>query len=105
MPGFPGLSTLFRAVHALHSSMDLSKLVQCKINVTFNSRQREEPSLGKEQPMFRYFSKIASRLRAPSIEDRELAYLNASVDRVDLEYRQRQIDRGLFRNNRDHGIF
>jgi len=55
--------------------------------------------------MFRYFSKIASRLRAPSIEDRELAYLNASVDRVDLEYRQRQIDRGLFRNNRDHGIF
>ena len=29
---------------------------------------------------------------------RELAYLNASTDRVDLEYRQRQIDRGLFRN-------
>ena len=27
----------------------------------------------------------------------ELAYLNGSGDRVDLEYRQRQIDRGLFR--------
>ena len=39
--------------------------------------------------MFGYVSKIASRLRAPSIEERELAYLNQSVDRVDLEYRQR----------------
>ena len=47
--------------------------------------------------MFGYVSKIASKLRAPSVEQRELAYLNQSVDRVDLEYRQRQIDRGLFR--------
>jgi len=48
--------------------------------------------------MFGYVSKIASKLRGPSIADRELAYLNDSTDRVDLEYRQRQIDRGLFRN-------
>ena len=47
--------------------------------------------------MFGYVSKIASRLRAPSIEEREIAYLNQSVDRVDLEYRQRQVDRGMFR--------
>jgi hypothetical protein len=48
--------------------------------------------------MFGYVSKIASKLRAPTAEERELAYLNQSVDRVDLEYRQRQIDRGMFRN-------
>jgi hypothetical protein len=47
--------------------------------------------------MFGYVSIIASKLRGPSIEDREMAYLNASADRVDLEYRQRQIDRGMFR--------
>ena len=48
--------------------------------------------------MFGYVSKIAGKLRAPTIEEREMAYLNQSADRVDLEYRQRQIDRGLFRN-------
>lgn len=47
--------------------------------------------------MFGYVSKLASKLRGPTTEERELAYLNASTDRVDLEYRQRQIDRGLFR--------
>ena len=53
--------------------------------------------------MFGYVSKIASKLRAPSIEEREIAYLNQSVDRVALEYRQRQIDRGMFRQ-RGNGI-
>ncbi|MCJ8519107.1 DUF3563 domain-containing protein [Pseudorhizobium tarimense] len=47
--------------------------------------------------MFGPVRKIARALRGPSIEDRELAYLNGAVDRVDLEYRQRQIDRGMFR--------
>lgn len=49
--------------------------------------------------MFGYVSKIASKLRGPSVEEREMAYLNASADRIDLEYRQRQIDRGMFRNH------
>jgi hypothetical protein len=48
--------------------------------------------------MFGYVSRIASKLRAPSTEEREMAYLNGSVDRVDLEYRQRQIERGMFRS-------
>ncbi|WP_137154060.1 DUF3563 family protein [Rhizobium sp. FKL33] len=48
--------------------------------------------------MFGYVSKIANRLRGPSVEDREMAYLNAAADRIDLEYRQRQVDRGMFRN-------
>ena len=47
--------------------------------------------------MFGYVSKLAKTFRGPSIEERELAYLNQSVDRVDLEYRQRQVDRGMFR--------
>ncbi|MCB1445817.1 MAG: DUF3563 family protein [Rhizobiaceae bacterium] len=53
--------------------------------------------------MFGYVSKIASKLRAPTIEEREMAYLNQSVDCIDLEYRQRQIDRGMFRR-RNHNF-
>lgn len=48
--------------------------------------------------MFEPIRKIARALRAPTVADREAAYLNGSRDRFDLEYRQRQIDRGLFRN-------
>jgi len=47
--------------------------------------------------MFKQLKKFTTALRAPSVEDRELSYLNGSVDRIDLEYRQRQVDRGLFR--------
>ncbi len=47
--------------------------------------------------MFEPIRKLARALRAPSMADREQAYLNGSRDRFDLEYRQRQIDRGLFR--------
>lgn len=47
--------------------------------------------------MFGPVRKFARSLRGPTIEERELAYLNGSADRVDLEYRQRQIDRGMFR--------
>ncbi|MNL47308.1 hypothetical protein D3C87_1700900 [compost metagenome] len=48
--------------------------------------------------MFSQLKKITRALRVATQEERELAYLNGSVDRIDLEYRQRQIDRGLFRN-------
>ncbi|TKT43424.1 DUF3563 family protein [Rhizobium sp. LC145] len=47
--------------------------------------------------MLKSVRKFARALRAPTTEDREIAYLNGAVDRIDLEYRQRQIDRGLFR--------
>ncbi|MBD8553114.1 DUF3563 family protein [Rhizobium sp. CFBP 8762] len=47
--------------------------------------------------MFTQFRKLASALRAPTAEERESAYLNGSLDRIDLEYRQRQVDRGMFR--------
>lgn len=51
----------------------------------------------KRFTMFKQLKKFTSALRTPSVEDRELSYLNGSVDRIDLEYRQRQVDRGLFR--------
>ncbi|MBP1850836.1 DUF3563 family protein [Rhizobium halophytocola] len=47
--------------------------------------------------MFGSFRKIARSLRIPSLAEREMAYLNGARDRFDLEYRQRQVDRGLFR--------
>lgn len=56
------------------------------------------PTKETRNVMFEPIRKIARALRAPTVADREAAYLNASRDRFDLEYRQRQIDRGLFRN-------
>lgn len=47
--------------------------------------------------MLNTIKSILRALRPVSVEERELAYLNESRDRYDLEYRQRQIDKGLFR--------
>jgi len=33
----------------------------------------------------------------PSTHEREMRYLNECSDRLDLEFRQRQVDRGMFR--------
>ncbi len=47
---------------------------------------------------------LARRLRLPAmfpdVEQQELAYLNAAQSITDLEWRQREIDRGLFRSGR-----
>jgi hypothetical protein len=56
----------------------------------------------KDTEMFGYVTKLAKTLRGPSIEEREMAYLNQSVDRVDLEFRQRQVERGMFRRNQQN---
>ena len=48
--------------------------------------------------MFKPLRKFAAALRPLTAEQREMAYLNGSADRFDLEYRQRQVDRGVFRN-------
>jgi hypothetical protein len=47
--------------------------------------------------MFNTVRKFARALRVQSAQDRETAYLNEARDRIDLEYRMRQIDRGMFR--------
>ena len=41
---------------------------------------------------------LRSRLRLPSRGDAELVYLNESSSPIDLEMRQREIDRGRFRH-------
>ncbi len=41
--------------------------------------------------------RLIGALRFPSVEAQERDYLNDATDRVDLERRERQIDRGLFR--------
>lgn len=47
--------------------------------------------------MFGSLKKLARTLRVPTVQEREMAYLCDSVDRYDFEYRQRQVDQGLFR--------
>ncbi|MGE7370008.1 DUF3563 family protein [Neorhizobium sp. NPDC001467] len=47
--------------------------------------------------MFKPLRQFARALRAPSVQEREMAYLNESTDPIELEYRMRQIDRGMFR--------
>lgn len=47
--------------------------------------------------MFEQVKNFVRAFRIPSREELERAYLNGAVDRVDLEFRQRQIDRGMFR--------
>ncbi|MEY4695933.1 MAG: hypothetical protein RIT14_361 [Pseudomonadota bacterium] len=46
------------------------------------------------------FDRMKSAFRSfhlPTIEELERDYLNRSANAVDLEFRQRQIDQGLFR--------
>lgn len=50
--------------------------------------------------MFASLQSLVRQLRVPSVEELELSYLEGSYDRVNLEYRQREIDRGLFRDPR-----
>lgn len=43
-----------------------------------------------------FLATLFHRFHVPSQAERELAYLNGAANRYDLEYRERQIDRGLF---------
>lgn len=46
----------------------------------------------------RQLARLASNLHPVSRHERELAHLNGSANLYDLEQRQIQIDRGLFRD-------
>jgi len=61
------------------------------------SSLRRTVSLKEVKAMFGPLKKVARALRVPSTEEREMQYLSAAGDRIELEYRQREIDRGLFR--------
>lgn len=43
------------------------------------------------------YNRLIAAFRLPSVDEVEREYLNAAHDRVNLEYRQRQVDFGLFR--------
>lgn len=46
----------------------------------------------------RLIERLTRRLRGPSRAEAELAYLNESGSPVDLEMREREIERGRFRH-------
>lgn len=48
--------------------------------------------------MLNLFKSLVAGTPEPTLSDRERAYLNAAVSRYDLERREREIDRGLFRH-------
>jgi hypothetical protein len=49
--------------------------------------------------MLKLFKSLMSHRGFPSIAERERHYLNASVSRIDLERREREVDNGLFRRS------
>lgn len=48
---------------------------------------------------FDFRKSFAKAFRLPNVEEREIAYLNSATDRIDLEYRMREVDRGMFRRS------
>ena len=59
------------------------------------------PSVFKRQkrigPMFDTIRTFFRGFHVPTRAELERDYLNGAANRVDLEFRQRQVDRGLFR--------
>ena len=51
----------------------------------------------KESVMLMQLKSLIRSFDVPTVAQLELAYLNRCRDRADLEYRQRQIELGLFR--------
>ena len=49
--------------------------------------------------MFNLFKLLISGQAFPRIAEVECAYLDASVSRIDLERRQREVENGLFRRS------
>lgn len=49
--------------------------------------------------MFGIFKNVL-KSKSSIVSEMEQRYLNESTDRIDLEYRMKQIDRGLFRNSK-----
>jgi hypothetical protein len=50
-----------------------------------------------KKTMFEHVKKLISSFHIPTAAELEREYLNGAANRVDLEFRQRQIDRGMFR--------
>lgn len=46
--------------------------------------------------MFARIKSFLHQFELPSVRDLQREYLNGAANRVDLEFRQRQVERGLF---------
>lgn len=46
--------------------------------------------------MFKQLKKLRRAFHVPTEQERIQSYLNQATDRIDLEYRMRQVDRGTF---------
>jgi hypothetical protein len=53
-------------------------------------------NIAGETNMLKPIRRLAKAIKGKTVEEREFAYLAEAYDLIDLEYRQRQIDRGLF---------
>jgi hypothetical protein len=84
-------------MHQAHGWPASSALVK-KSGKRYLSAQQDDTKR-KKKVMFGTVRKFARALRVPSAQDREAAYLNEARDRIDLEYRMRQVDRGMFRKS------
>jgi hypothetical protein len=83
-------------MRGLHGWLAFVSLVKSRRIAYFHAWEVNEQRFTS---MFNQLKKITRALRVPSVEEREMNYLNGSLDRIDLEYRQRQVDRGLFRKS------
>ncbi|WP_205914583.1 hypothetical protein [Rhodobacter sp. SY28-1] len=83
---------MWRPLHLAHGGIPVMAL-QCRTAASY--------LLGKKKGhiMFNLFKSLVSGKAFPRISDLERSYLDASVSRIDLERRQREIDAGLFRKS------
>lgn len=78
-----------------HGCIQFLSLVLCAPQHYLRDNKGRERT--EDKTMFTPIRKIARALRVPTAAEREMNYLNGARDLVDLEYRQREIDRGMFR--------
>ncbi|ESW60736.1 MAG: hypothetical protein Q27BPR15_10240 [Rhodobacter sp. CACIA14H1] len=67
----------------------------------FNAAMRHPIFRASAERKNAMFERVKSFIRAfhiPTAAELEREYLNGAANRVDLEFRQRQVERGMFRN-------
>jgi hypothetical protein len=99
----PGKEKLRLAFRKYSSFPDLSGLERRRRCPILGVQRKEKTGSGnkagseKEKIMFANLKRAAKLFRAQTATEAELAYLNDAGDRLDLEARQRNVDRGLLR--------
>jgi hypothetical protein len=76
----------------VHDGVSLPNMECCNAATYLLHRRRSEA-------MFNLFKSLIALRGASVIAEVERDYLNASVSRIDLERRQREVENGLFRRS------